>query len=221
MLGIMLSGNTRSANVARTLDMIDTTSKMTPAPDLIVIPSGPDRSCSPQQPLSVAMAETYAASLACKAREWGVFMSFGQQRLRNGIVWEVTTVIDADADELLQHREDDSQRKTSQCAVPMGTIGVCFESQCVDPLRLNGEPAGPMDILIVQGVPQAGPALLLADAALCRRLTSETNSFVCVVRSTRQDDASSCVTFSDDALVESSIGVAGGMITTVELPGRC
>ncbi len=221
MLGIILVDNSRSANIARTLDLVDTVSRMTPAPDLIVIPPGTDRACNSQQPLSVAMSETYEASLARKAREWGVYLSFGQQRLRSGVVWEVATVIDADGDQLLRHREDDRQQRVSRCGTPMGSIGICFESQCVDSLHTQNEPTEPTDILIVQGVPCSGETPSTADAALCRRLVGETASFVCVVRSTRRDDASSCITCSDDAPVASRIGGEGGMITTVELPGGC
>ena len=218
MLGIVLDPKSRATNVARTLGMIDAAAASDPAPDLIVVPAGCDRICRPGQVQAPAMPETYWASLSAKAREWGVYLTVGQERPRNGRFRNVAVVVDADGDEILVHSTNREGTRVSVRQTLIGVLGVCFESQCVGAgPAITVEGPGPQAIIAL-GEPKDGPEASSTAVDACGRLAAETSSFVCLVRPADGSGDDNCVTCSDTSCLDGREELAAGVVVTAVVP---
>ncbi len=155
-----LTPDTRSANIASLMRMIDRACERDPAPDLLVLPAG----CAPAtvdfgaHGVTRAMGDTLAASLAMKAREWGVFVAGGFHTRDDPGPLVQGVLIDPDGDVLIRtRREDDAAGLLARVrTTSIGTVGLLLSCLVGDNAG-DGSPEH-SNVLVVPGLAQGAEA---------------------------------------------------------------
>ncbi len=120
-------GPSRSDAISGAMSLIDAACQSVPAPDLILVPAGCDHVCSAGHVLTLAMSETYCASLSLKARDWGICIASVVLVLDDdGGDRSVAVLIDANGDTVLRNDAVYSQDITTMGRQWFGTCVLGF-----------------------------------------------------------------------------------------------
>jgi predicted amidohydrolase len=137
LVEVRLGKSSRAANLSRLLQRFDEACRAEPAPDLVILPEACDtgRPGHPVQRLTLAMAESFSASLAAKAREWGVYVCGGYHGFDDEMaVVSVGALYDPDGDTIVRRAVGTrGDARGSGLAVATVSLGVCG-------VRLGSEP---------------------------------------------------------------------------------
>ena len=95
---IQLNGLSAAANLQHILAAIDRAADAVPGPDIIVLPGGCDTAGRRPDPSSTARDACFREAVACKAREWGIFVAVGLHLRENGESKPAAVLFDPDGD---------------------------------------------------------------------------------------------------------------------------
>lgn len=217
MAAVILDDQSRSANIARALSLIDAAASAEASVDLVVLPAGCDVGGASDWHPSPGMVETYRASLSAKAREWGVYVAAGQWRCDGDRREYGATLLDADGDEIATCGSPETGAMALRDTL-IGTIGLSLDSAGGLNAARTANPSPRPRVMIVIGGRSDAPALDEEDFDRWRRLATDWGSFVCRVGPAAGPEDSACVRCSDLSLLESRIQCAGGALVTACLP---
>lgn len=99
LIQILFAPSSRSATIQHLLAVVDRAAAATPAPDVLLLPSGCDnRGEIATHQLETGYVHGVRASLAYKAREWGVFLAAGLHVRAGGALHHAACLFDPDGD---------------------------------------------------------------------------------------------------------------------------
>jgi len=218
MLGVRLDLTSRSVCIGRTLRLIDAAARSEPAPELIVLPFGCEGMGNDGDRLSNAPAETYQGGLSARARDWGLYIVFGQCLPVQTGCRDAVMVVDADGDVVVSLRGDDDSPLVSRCEAASGTLSVGMESRVLTHPAADCADWPLVDALIIIGGPREGRAtgrqLTKSLADYARKMEAA----VFLVRPIWCAESPDSVAFSDAGLVTGRSDLAEGLIVTAEIP---
>jgi hypothetical protein len=103
ILQMRVDSESRAANLAHALRLIDRACVAEPSPDLLVLPANCDGHATAEPgSITPAMAQTFAQSIAGKAREWGVYVAAGMARYANDVCVSGAALFDPDGDTVIR-----------------------------------------------------------------------------------------------------------------------